>query len=412
MLRSVAPAVAVIILFLLCCTPAIAQSSAGDPAPQPSPVPSTVESKSDPAPDASGQATDQPPAVVRKVRNYIENSPIVQRLKGDGIYPRIGGLSPGSGLAGGAGYRRHLDWAFVDVSAAVSTKAYRGIDATLGWVNTKYFDVATKLTFRNNTQDDFYGLGIDTTDATRVDYGIRSTDFSTRAAAHVTSWMRIGADVGYYIPAVRHGRDDNLRTIGSIFTDVTAPGLAQQPHFVHDSVFAEVDSRDAHGFPRRGGFYRAAYSLWNDRTLEQYDFRRIDIVGSHFVSVAPNDVVALRLALGYANNRPGDRVPFYLMPYVGGGDTVRSFREFRFRDENAGVFNVEFRHKVHSMVHLAGFVDFGKVAHDWQDINPTNMRHAYGFGVRGGPDEMTYVRLDIARGDEGTRVFLKFTPAF
>src|SRR6185503_175407 len=130
MLRNVAPAVAVIILFLLCCTPAIAQSSAGDPAPQPSPVPSTVESKSDPAPDASGQATDQPPAVVRKVRNYIENSPIVQRLKGDGIYPRIGGLSPGSGLAGGAGYRRHLDWAFVDVSGAMSTKAYSGVDAT------------------------------------------------------------------------------------------------------------------------------------------------------------------------------------------------------------------------------------------------------------------------------------------
>jgi len=411
MLRTLPTAFAVTAA-LFGCTAAMAQNSAGDPAPQPSPVPSTVESKSNPGADGSAQATDQPPAVVGKVRNYIEKNPIVQRLKGDGIYPRIGGLSPGSGLAGGAGYRRHLDWAFVDVSAAVSTKAYRGIDAALTWVNTTFVDVSTKLTFRNNTQDDFYGLGIDTTDATRVDYGIRATDVSTRAAAHVTPWMRIGADVGYFIPEVRHGRDAHLRTIESIFTDATAPGLAQQPHFVHDSVFAEVDSVDAHGFPRRGGFYRAAYSLWNDRTLEQYNFRRFDIVGSHFVSVARNDVIALRLGLTYANNAPGDRIPFYLLPYVGGGDTVRSFREFRFRDENAGLFNAEFRHKVHSMVYVAGFVDFGKVAHDWQDINPTNTRHAYGFGVRGGTDARTYLRLDIARGDEGTRVFLKLTPAF
>jgi outer membrane translocation and assembly module TamA len=48
------------------------------------------------------------------------------------------------------------------------------------------------------------------------------------------------------------------------------------------------------------------------------------------------------------------------------------------------VFNAEFRQKVYSMVHLAGFVDVGKVAHDWQDINPTHLKHAYGIGVRGG----------------------------
>jgi len=398
--------------FLFLCSPAMAQSNAGDPAPQPSPVESTVESRADQPGDAPAQATDQPPRVVAKIRNYIQTNPIVARLKGDGFYPRIGGLSQGSGLAGGAGYRRHLNWAFVDVSGAVSTKAYRGLDATVGWLATRYFDVSSKLTFRNNTQDDFYGLGMDTTDATRVDYGIRTTDLATRAAVHVSERVRIGADIGYYIPDVRHGRDDHLRTIETIFTDATAPGLRAQPHFMHDSVFAEVDMRDAQGFPRRGGFYRAAYARWDDTTLEQYNFHRFDVVGSQFISVARNSVVALQLGLSYANNAPGDRVPFYLLPYVGGHDTIRAFREFRFRDENAGIFNAEFRQKVYSMVHLAGFVDVGKVAHDWQDINPTHLKHAYGIGVRGGTDERIYVRVDAAWGDDGTRVFVKFTPSF
>jgi Omp85 superfamily domain len=392
---------AMIIAELLFCSPARAQDTQ-----------STPESKADQPVDPSAQATDQPPPVVRKVRNYIENSPIVQRLKEDGFYPRLGGLSQGSGLAGGAGYRRHLDWAFVDVSGAVSTKAYRGIDAEARWIDTPKFRAATLLTFRNNTQDDFYGVGNDTSDATRVDYGIRTTDLAGRASARILRGLRVGADVGFFVPAVRHGRDDHLRSIAELFSDVTAPSLARQPHFEHHSVFAEIDSRDAAGFPRRGGFYRASYSIWNDRSFDEYDFRRFDITGSQFVSLTQKNVVALRLALSYANNEPGDRLPFYLMPYVGGGDTVRSFREFRFRDENAGVFNLELRHMIHSMVHIAGFLDLGKVAHDWQDINPTDLKKAFGAGLRAGTDKRTYLRFDVAHGDGGTRVFVKFTPSF
>jgi Omp85 superfamily domain len=403
-MKRVPTACAVASVVLLFCSPAMAQNTTTDR--------TAAESKADPLADASVQTTDEPPPVVQKVRNFIERNPVVQKLKGDGLYPRIGGLSAGSGLTGGAGYRRHFERAYVDVSGAVSTKAYRGVDATVGWLDTKHVALATVLTFRNNTQDDFYGLGIDTADTTRVDYGIRSTDITTRAAVHMTPSLSIGGDIGYYVPAVRHGRDANVTTIESIFTDVTAPGLARQPDFVHESVFAEVDSRDARGFPRRGGFYRAAYALWNDRTLEAFDFRRLDIVGSQFLSLARNDVVALRLGLSYANNAPGDRIPFFLLPAVGGGDTVRAFREFRFRDENAGLFNAELRHKVHSMVYVAGFMDVGKVARDWQDIDPHHVKRAWGFGVRGGNDQKTYVRLDTAWGDDGTRVFLKFTPSF
>jgi hypothetical protein len=40
------------------------------------------------------------------------------------------------------------------------------------------------------------------------------------------------------------------------------------------------------------------------------------------------------------------------------------------------------------------------------------VKHAYGIGLRGGTDDKTYVRFDVAHGDGGTRVFLKFTPAF
>lgn len=378
--------------------------------------PGTIDSKADQPTSAAGQTTDQPEpsGITGKVRSYVEKNRIVERFEGDGVYPRIGGMGPGAGFTAGAGYRRHVDWAYFDVSALISTKSYRGIDARARWVETsdKKFELWTNLKFRNNTQDDYYGLGLESTNAQRTNFGIRSTDVVALAITHFRPWLQIGADVGYYMPSVRHGRDDSLPSIELTFTDVTAPGLARQPDFLHNRVFAEIDSRDAHGFTRRGGIYRASYGIWNDRTFNQFDFSRFDIEGSQFLSITPKDVVAMRLALSYANNKPGERVPFYLLPYVGGGDTVRAFREFRFRDENAGVFNIELRRQVHKFVHLAAFVDVGKVANDWQGINPKDTKKAYGFGARGGTDKQSFVRMDVAFGNEGTRVFLKFSGAF
>jgi hypothetical protein len=292
---------------------------------------------------------------------------------------------------------------------------YLGIDASVRWLQTagKGFEFWTDFRYRDDTKDPFYGLGLTSPPAASADYAIRTNDLIARAVGRVRPWLRVGADVGYFSPEVRRGRDRRIPSIEQVFTDITAPGLAQQPNFLHDSIFLEIDGRDAPGFPRRGGLYRTTYALWNDRTLDQYDFRRFDVEGSQFFSVASKDVIALHLVLEYSNNAPGDRVPFYLLPFAGGGDTLRAFREFRFRGENSGVFNAELRHQVHSMVHVAAFVDAGKVAHDWEDINPSDLKTSYGAGVRAGTAKQVFFRLDVAAGgDEGARVFVKFAPAF
>jgi len=397
MLKAFPTACAAVVVFLLLCSPGRAQNLPAD---------------ADQPPD---QKTDQPPPVVEKVRRYVEDNPIVQKLSGDGFYPRIGGLSAGSGLAGGGGYRRHLTWLYADVSAAISTKVYVGVDAKVRWLSTigNRLEAWTEFTFRDDTKDPFYGLGLRSPPAAVVDYAIQTRDASVRAVARPLPWIHLGSAIGYFRPAIRRGRDERIRSIEQVFEDVTAPGLAEQPTFLHGSVFAEIDVRDAPGFPSRGGLYRATYALWNDRTFNQYDFRRFDIEGSQFFAVSSKDVIGMRLILSYANNAPGDRVPFYLLPSAGGGDTLRAFREYRFRDENAGVFNVELRHRVHPLVHLAAFVDAAKVAHNWQDINPLEPKMSYGLGIRAGTANRMLLRLDAAAGgDEGARVFLKFTPAF
>ena len=392
-------------LSLLICSPTWAQTA--DPA--------TIEIKADETPAAPPEQTADKPTVVEKVRGYVEKSPLAQRGSSDGFYPRLGGLSTGSGLAGGGGYRRHFGSLYAELSGAVSTKVYLGVDAKVRWLQTSEegFEIWTDFKYRDNTQDDFYALGLDSTTDSRVDYGLRSNDIVVRSLGHVGPWFRVGTDVGYYTPDLRHGRNGQLPSIEQVYTDATAPGLDRQANFLHSSVFTEIDSRDVRGFPHRGGLYRVTYAFWNDRSFEEYDFRRFDIQGSQFVGLTSKDVVAVQLTLSYANNARGDRIPFFMLPYAGGGHSMRAFHEFRFRDENAGVFNAEFRHRVHKWAHVAGFVDMGKVAHDWQDINLKNLKTGYGFGVRAGNDNRSFGRLDVGfGGGEGVRVFLKFSPSF
>ena len=218
------------------------------------------------------------------------------------------------------------------------------------------------------------------------------------------------------MPAVRHGRDDHLRTIEAVFTDATAPGLARQPHFVHDSVFAEVDSRDAHGFPRRGGFYRAAYALWNDRTLDEYDFRRLDIVGSQFISLSPQRrrrAATLALTLREQCARRSRAVL---------SDAVRGRRRYRCARSASSASATrtpasstrELRHKVHPMAHVAALRRFrqGRVTTGRTSIRRHVKKRVWVWPAwrERRPDRTVGSMWRMAT--DGTRVFLKFTSVF
>ncbi len=354
---------------------------------------------------------------VEKIRDYIDRLGILDRLNPEeGIYPRLEGLPTGSGLTGGVGYRsKH--WLFpFDVSGMVSTRYYKLAEATvrLASVAGDRVQVWTTAKWQEFPQEDFYGLGLGSRLETRTDYGIRSTDLSARLLVKPLRWLTVGTDVGRFEPTIYPGTDDEFPSIERLFSDQDAPGLARQPLYGYTSVFVDTDFRDVPGNPHRGGRWLASFSNWNDRTLQQFDYRRFDLDASHFVPLAPErHVLAIHTSLAYVNNAPGQRVPFYAFPFVGGHDTLRGFQDFRFRDENALLLNVEYRYDLISFIELAGFVDAGEVRHNWEEIGLSGLKHSYGGGVRVKTSNRVFARLDVGTGGgEGTQVFFKFGRSF
>jgi outer membrane protein assembly factor BamA len=385
---------------------------------QPATPPAAVQSAAAPAPAAQEPVGDGA-SFTDRAQAWAKKHQIMERLNGevDGWYPRLGRMTRGGGFALGPGYRFHPAGGpvLVDLSAGISVKAYKSVDANVRWFQSsdERIEIWTDYRYEDFPQEDYFGPGFTSSVDTRTNYRFQSHDASIRGLYRPRPWWSVGARLGYMAAETGSGTDDKYPSIEELFTDAQAPGLFTSPNYLHSTLYTEIDYRDVKGNPGSGGFYRASFGFWDDRQFEAYDFRRFDLNLNQFVPLVPSKkhVVFGRLGLSYINNDATSRVPFYFLPYVGGVDTIRSFREFRYREENAIWLGAEYLFRPIDYVSLAAFVDSGKVARDWQDVNFSDMKKGYGFGFRFGTAKTEFGRIDFGfGGGEGRRVFFKFGP--
>jgi len=97
-------------------------------------------------------------------------------------------------------------------------------------------------------------------------------------------------------------------------------------------------------------------------------------------------------------------VPFYMQPSLGGPDTLRGFRPFRFYDNNAVLMQGEYRWEASSVLDLAIFADGGKVFHNWEQWNLHNIEGSFGFGLRIKSLTGVALRIDTAFSHEGFQI--------
>jgi len=127
---------------------------------------------------------------------------------------------------------------------------------------------------------------------------------------------------------------------------------------------------------------------------------------------AGHRVIAARFGVSLDDPKTGSRVPFYLQKSLGGSNDLRGFREFRFRDLNQMIGNLEYRWEAWSGLDMAIFADAGKVFADRKEFDFNNLENSYGFGFRFNTAKNVFWRIDLARSREGTRAFLKFENVF
>jgi outer membrane protein assembly factor BamA len=350
----------------------------------------------------------------------IKRERLVERLTAGvaGFRLKLGGLVSGSGFALGPEYlRRDLadGGVIIRASARASAKRYQLYDGQVTFPKLVGRRLLVDLysVHRNYPRIDYYGPGPNSSKAGRTDYRLEDTAFDLKAEVTPVRHVWLGGTSGYLAVNTGPGTDPRFASTERVYGPALTPGIDNQANYLRNGVFARYDYVDNPGGPRQGGKYLFGYTWNSDRSRDLYSFRRMDLEVQQYIPFFNRRrVIALRgkSVLTYAG--PGQTVPFYLQPTLGGSDDLRGFRPFRFYDDNLVVFNCEYRWESFSGLDMAVFADAGKVFHRRVDWNLKDLEASAGFGFRFNVRNDVFMRIDVAFSHEGPQLWLKFNDVF
>jgi hypothetical protein len=313
-----------------------------------------------------------------------------------GFYPAFGSVYSGGGFALGPAYRQFYgDRATVDARALYSIRSYKLAEvgtSSPGHAGGRV-DWYARAAWLDATQVAFYGLGPDSLPDDRTSFRLRESSVAGGVRARPLGWVVLGGALSF----------EDFTT--------TSPGPVADPTYIHTTASAGVDWRPSPGYARRGGLYALEYHNYADRS-DAFSFDRIDAeVVQHIPILRENWVLSFR---GEVQTTLGDGlVPYFMLPSLGSGDTLRAYGSWRFRDRHSELFSAEFRWIPSRLaMDMAIFYDAGKVARRRGDLDLNGLKSNVGIGARFHGPATTAFRIELARGDEGLRLVFGGGPAF
>jgi hypothetical protein len=333
----------------------------------------------------------------------------------DGWYPELGHMVTGAGwIAGGPGYRhRILDGrALVEASTAISWRTYKMAQARLEFpaLAADQLTVGIQALWQDLTQVRYFGAGPRTTAAAETDYRLQTTNAVAYASVRPRPAVAVTGRAGYLArPDLSSSTgffDRDLPDAAAVFASEPAASLDRQPAFLHADAAVLRDTRNARGHPTGGGLYRAAWGTFNGRGSARFTFHRYELEAAHFLpALRGRHVLAARGWAVFTVPHAGNEIPFYLLPSLGGSNTLRGYPVYRFHDRDLLVVNLESRWAVLTHVDAAVFGDAGSVAPEAAGLGLQHRSYGAGLRLHNGPT--TIARFDAARSSEGWRFLLR-----
>ena len=298
---------------------------------------------------------------------------------------------------------------------------------------------------------DYYGLGADSLESGRSVFGEGQTIVGGTGLWPLSGKSWIGAlhpapylGVSTRVIDIRSGASDDVESIDTKYTDLTAPGLSRQDPFVE---FAEgVRLRPSAAKGRLNFNYllsaqqfvtsresRSSFTRWTlDLQHEIPIYRGASSSGPPPDFNGPNECsattdslacptlqqsrnrtgsIGLRLLTSTSGTSPGNEVPFYLQQTLGGSDLnggrlLASFADYRFRGPNMIALQESFEHSLTDRFPIGVFAmaEQGKVTLRRGDLNFSGLERSYSVGLTLRAGGFPMLSLTYARGPEGNHV--------
>ncbi len=310
----------------------------------------------------------------------------------------------GGGFTLGAGYRFFVSpYNTVDLRGSYTFSGYKRLEAE--FLAPRLFDRRGRLSviggWREATQVGFFGIGTDPTSKDdRVNYSFTQPYVSAMLDVWPTRrYFVVGGGLEYS----KWDQEGSSRepSVEDVYTPATLQGLDSDPTYLHVQGSAGFDWRTAPGYTRRGGAYGVTVHDFVDRDGD-FGFRQVDYDAiQHFPILRDAWVLSLhaRAETTYVND--DQQIPFFMLPALGGGSSLRGFSSWRFRDRHSILLQAEWRVLVNRFLDVGIFADAGKVVSRTKDLDFDGLKNDYGIGFRFHGPLATPLRIELAHSNEG-----------
>jgi surface antigen Omp85-like protein len=318
-------------------------------------------------------------------------------------YPFFDNAYAGGGFALGPAYKLFVSpYNTLDVRGSYSIRNYKLAEAE--FIAPELFKRRGKLVvnggWREATQVGFFGVGNETSKDDRVNYGFEQPFASALLTVHPTRryfTLRGGLEWVQWKMQPGQGSSPSIETA---YQPETLPGVGANVKYMHSQAMVGFDWRPAIDYARRGGYLGVIAHDYADRD-DAFGFGQVDYEAIQHIPILREAwVISLHGHLRTTTHKSGQQVPFFLLPWLGGGHSVRGVQSFRFRDENSLLVQAEWRIMVNRFLDTAFFYDAGKVAPHVSEFDTKNLTECYGFGVRFHTPFSTPFRVDVAKSTE------------
>jgi hypothetical protein len=320
-----------------------------------------------------------------------------------GVYPWFGSIYPGGGFATGAGVRKEFgDDGALDVSAGYSIRSNTigQADLALPTFEKGRGRVTLSGQYIDAPDAKYYGIGNESSKDDRSHFRYSPATGGARVDFAASEHFKAGGEVAYLDVRTSAGR--TAPSIDVQHGPADTPGLEfSQFNFIRSTARASFDWRGPLGYSGRGGVYRAQFEDFHDRDHALYSFRSVEGEALQLIPILrANWVVMLRGLATITDAAESNDVPYFQMPPIGGGASVRGYPDFRFRDRNRLVMNAELRWTPGRFMDMVLFYDAGKVEVRRQDLDFDDLKTAYGAGMRIIGPKGYALRIEAAHSSE------------
>jgi hypothetical protein len=320
-----------------------------------------------------------------------------------GVYPWFGSVYSGGGFAAGAGVRAPFgDDAAVNVFGGYSINSFARVQGDVALPS--FADGRGRVTLSGRYIDApdvrFFGLGNSTRPGDETHFGITPKSAGARLDLMPNKYFSVGGGVTYLGIATSSGK--TFPSIEERFDPFGTPGVGVADFkYINSTVEAAFDWRRPLGYSGRGGRYRVSYDFFQEQDNDLFSFRALEAEVLQMIPILrANWVIALRGLTTITDLNGTENVPYFMLPALGGGTTLRGYPDFRFRDRNRLLMNAELRWTPARFMDMAIFYDTGKVAAETSDLDFDDLKESYGIGMRIIGLNGYALRIEVARSRE------------